>query len=30
MVEARPDAQDGARLRPGLPIDVRRAGETKR
>ena len=25
MVEARPDAKDGARLRPGQPVDVRRA-----
>ncbi len=25
MVEARPDAQDATRLRPGLPLDVRRA-----
>ena len=30
MVEARPDPQDGARLKPGLPVDVRRAAEAKR
>ncbi|WP_280153140.1 HlyD family efflux transporter periplasmic adaptor subunit [Piscinibacter sp. XHJ-5] len=29
MVEARPDAKDGAKLKPGQPVDVRRAGETK-
>ena len=27
MVEARPDARDGARLKPGQPLDVRRAAE---
>ena len=26
MVEARPSAADAARLRPGQPLDVRRAG----
>lgn len=26
LVEARPDAKDAARLRPGQPLDVRRAG----
>jgi len=25
MVEARPDAADGRRLKPGQPLDVRRA-----
>jgi HlyD family secretion protein len=27
MVEARPDAKDGARLKPGQPVDVRRVGQ---
>ena len=30
MVEARPEAQDGARLKPGQPVDVRRAAVTAR
>jgi HlyD family secretion protein len=30
MVEARPDAKDGARLKPGQPVDVKRSAETTR
>ena len=30
MVEARPDAADATRLKPGQPLDVRRAGDAQK